>query len=30
MMKEAFNDEFNKRQNDLLVDDMGGTSVFRF
>jgi len=30
MMKNAFNDEFNKRQQDLLVDDMGGTSVFRF
>jgi protein LTV1 len=30
MMKEAFNDEFSKRQHDVLVDDVGGKSVFRF
>lgn len=30
MMKEAFNDEFTKRQQEVLVDDVGGKSVFRF
>lgn len=30
MMKEAFNDEFTKRQQEVLVDDVGGQSVFRF
>ncbi len=30
MMKEAFNDEFSKRQQEVMVDDVGGTSVFRF
>jgi len=30
MMKNAFGDEYSKRQQDLMVDDMGGKSVFRF
>lgn len=30
MMKNAFDDEYIKRQQDLIVDDMGGKSVFRF
>ena len=30
MMKEAFNDEFSRRQHDVIVDDVGGKSVFRF
>jgi len=30
MMKEAFNDEFNKRQQDVLDEDLGGQTVFRF
>ncbi|KAL3924889.1 MAG: hypothetical protein SGILL_000769 [Bacillariaceae sp.] len=30
MMKEAYNDEFGKRQDQILVDDVGGKSVFRF
>mmetsp|Transcript_27138 Transcript_27138/g.44818 ORF Transcript_27138/g.44818 Transcript_27138/m.44818 type:complete len:552 (-) Transcript_27138:66-1721(-) len=30
MMKEAFNDEFSKRQQEVLVDDVGGKTVFRF
>jgi protein LTV1 len=30
MMKEAFNDEFTKRQQEVLVNDVGGKSVFRF
>ena len=30
MMKEAYNDEFGKRQEQILVDDVGGKSVFRF
>jgi protein LTV1 len=30
MMKEAFNDEFTKRQQEIMVDDVGGKSVFRF
>jgi protein LTV1 len=30
MMKEAFNDEMNKRQHEVLIDDVGGKPVFRF
>ena len=30
MMKEAFNDEYSRRQHDVIVDDVGGQSVFRF
>lgn len=30
MMKEAFNDEFMKRQQEVIVDDVGGKTVFRF
>lgn len=30
MMKEAFSDELAKRQHEVLVDDVGGKSVFRF
>jgi protein LTV1 len=30
MMKEAFNEEFSKRAQDVLTDDVGGKSVFRF
>jgi protein LTV1 len=30
MMKEVFNDEFTKRQHEVLQDDVGGTTVFRF
>lgn len=30
MMKEAFSQEFSKRAQDVLVDDVGGKSVFRF
>jgi len=30
LMKEAFNEEFSKRQQEVLVDDIGGKSVFRF
>jgi len=30
MIKEAFNEEFSKRQQDVLADDVGGKSVFRF
>ena len=30
MMKEAFNDEFTKRQHDVIVDDVGGKTVYRF
>ena len=30
MMKEAFNDEFTRRQHDVIVDDVGGQAVFRF
>jgi protein LTV1 len=30
MMKEAYNDEFGKRHDQILVDDVGGKSVFRF
>eukprot|EP00934_Nitzschia_sp_Nitz4_P003918 Nitzschia sp. Nitz4//scaffold3_size479765//417414//422217//NITZ4_000178-RA/size479765-processed-gene-1.550-mRNA-1//-1//CDS//3329550992//3908//frame0 len=30
MMKEAFSDEFSKRQQELMVDDVGGKTVFRF
>jgi protein LTV1 len=30
MMKEAFNDEFTKRQMEVMVDDVGGKSIFRF
>mmetsp|Transcript_19728 Transcript_19728/g.42866 ORF Transcript_19728/g.42866 Transcript_19728/m.42866 type:complete len:565 (-) Transcript_19728:50-1744(-) len=30
MMKEAFNEEFTKRQNEVLCDDVGGKKVFRF
>ena len=30
MMKEAFSEEFGRRAHDVLVDDVGGKSVFRF
>mmetsp|Transcript_3975 Transcript_3975/g.8669 ORF Transcript_3975/g.8669 Transcript_3975/m.8669 type:complete len:216 (+) Transcript_3975:127-774(+) len=30
MMKEAFNEEFSKRQHEVISDDVGGKSVFRF
>jgi protein LTV1 len=30
MMKEAFHSEFNKRATDVLADDVGGRTVFRF
>ena len=30
MMKEAFSQEFSKRAQEVLVDDVGGKSVFRF
>jgi hypothetical protein len=30
MMKEAFQDEFAKRQHELEQDDVGGRTVFRF
>jgi protein LTV1 len=30
MMKEAFNEEFSKRAQEVLVDDVGGQTVFRF
>jgi len=30
MMKEAFNDEFTKRHQEVMMDDVGGTTVFRF
>merc|ERR1712166_904344 len=30
IMKEAFNEEFSKRQQEAVSDDVGGTSVFRF
>lgn len=30
MMKEAFSDEFAKRQQEVAVDDVGGKTVFRF
>jgi protein LTV1 len=30
MMKEAFSDEFTKRQQEVLDDDVGGKTVFRF
>lgn len=30
MMKEAFSDEFTKRQHEVMVDDVGGKTVFRF
>jgi len=30
MMKEAFNEELSKRHQEVLVDDVGGKSVFRF
>lgn len=29
MMKEAFNDEFTRRQQEVMVNDVGGKSVFR-
>jgi len=30
LMKEAFNEEFSKRQQGILADDVGGKSVMRF
>jgi protein LTV1 len=30
MMKEAFNEEFSKRHHEVLTDDVGGKTVFRF
>ena len=30
MMKEAFSEEFSRRAHEVLVDDVGGKSVFRF
>ena len=30
LMKEAFTEEFSRRQQDVIVDDVGGKSVFRF
>ncbi|KAG7350582.1 low temperature viability protein [Nitzschia inconspicua] len=30
LMKKAFTDEFTKRQQEVMVDDVGGKSVFRF
>jgi protein LTV1 len=30
LMKEAFQDEFTKRSGDLVADDVGGKSVFRY
>ena len=30
MMKQAFSDEFNKRSTEVLADDVGGKTVFRF
>ncbi|KAL3935925.1 MAG: hypothetical protein SGARI_002769 [Bacillariaceae sp.] len=30
IMKEAYNDEFGKRQDQILGDDVGGKSIFRF
>jgi len=30
MLKEAFTDEFTKRQQEVMTDDVGGTTVFRF
>jgi protein LTV1 len=30
LMKEAFQDEFTKRSGDVVADDVGGKSVFRY